>query len=178
VEPGRKLVSVVNSDRLWLEARLYEAEAPRIAASSGATFSVAGFDREFVIDASTGRLVTVGAVVDPVSRTIPVVFELANPGGVLKPGMFAKIRVHTGQSIRVLAVPDTAVVDDNGRTVVFVMEGGESFFKRPVGLGIRSGGYVQVIEGIAEGDRIVTRGAYEMKLSTASGAIPEHGHQH
>jgi cobalt-zinc-cadmium efflux system membrane fusion protein len=178
VEPGRRLVSVVNSDKLWLEARLYESEAPRVAQSSGAAFTVAGFEREFTIGADNGRLVTVGAVVDPATRTIPIVFELLNPDGVLKPGMFAKINVHTGETVRALAVPESAIVDDNAKPVVFVMEGGESFFKRPVRLGIRSGGYVQVLEGVAEGERVVSRGAYEMKLSTATGAIPEHGHQH
>jgi cobalt-zinc-cadmium efflux system membrane fusion protein len=178
VEPGKRLVSIVNTQRLWLEARLYESDAPRVGASSGASFTVAGFEREFTIGADNGRLVTVGAVVDAATRTIPVVFELWNPRGELKPGMFAKVRVYTGEAVRTLAVPESAIVDDSGKPTVFVMEGGESFFKRPVRLGIRSGGYVQVLEGVTEGERVVSRGAYEMKLSTATGAIPEHGHQH
>ena len=70
------------------------------------------------------------------------------------------------------------MVDDNGRSTVFVMEGGESFFKRVIRPGIRSGGWVQVLDGVKDGERVVSRGAYELKLSTATGAIPEHGHQH
>ena len=75
-------------------------------------------------------------------------------------------------------MPESAVLDENGKPTVFVMEGGESFFKRAVRTGVRSGGHVQVLEGVKEGDRVVSRGAYELKLSTATGAIPEHGHQH
>ncbi|WP_257455270.1 efflux RND transporter periplasmic adaptor subunit [Archangium lipolyticum] len=178
VEAGRLLVSVVNPERLWLEARVFEADAPKVERSPGASFSVAGFEHEFSVDEKTGRRVAVGSVVDRATRTVPVIFELPNPDGVLKPGMFAKVTLYTGQTIRGVAIPESALVDDNGRPTVFVMDGGESFFKRAVRPGVRSGGYVQVLEGVKEGERVVSRGAYELKLSTATGAIPEHGHQH
>lgn len=178
VEPGQRLVSVVNADRLWLEAMVFEADAPKVQESPGATFTVAGFDREFTVDQTSGRRVAVGAVVDRVTQTVPVVFELPNPGGALKPGMYAKVTLFTGETVRGVAVPQSAVVDDHGKPTVFVMEGGESFYKRVIRPGVRSGGHVQVLDGVKEGERVVSRGAYELKLSTATGAIPEHGHQH
>jgi membrane fusion protein, heavy metal efflux system len=92
--------------------------------------------------------------------------------------MYAKVALHTGETVRGVAVPETAVVDDAGKPTVFVMEGGESFFKRVIRPGIRSAGFVQVLEGVAAGERVVSSGAYELKLSTATGAIPEHAHQH
>lgn len=178
VEPAQHLLSVVNPRNLWLEVKLYEADAPRVARSPGASFTVAGFTEEFTIDSRNGRLAAVGAVIDSATRTLPLIFEFENPEGVLKPGMFAKVRVHTGERVRALAIPRTAIVDDGGKPTVFVMEGGESFFKRAVRVGIRSGDLVEILEGVTEGERVVSRGAYEMKLSTATGAIPEHGHQH
>ncbi|MBI4819347.1 MAG: efflux RND transporter periplasmic adaptor subunit [Deltaproteobacteria bacterium] len=178
VEAGARLVSVVNAEKLWLEAKVYEPDAPLIERSPGAAFTVAGFQREFVVDEKNGRRVAVGAVVDRATRTVPIIFELSNPGGLLKPGMFAKVTLFTGETVRTLSVPESAVVDDNGKPIVFVMDGGESFFKRVIKIGIRSAGYVQVLEGLREGDRVVSRGAYEIKLATASGTIPEHGHQH
>lgn len=178
VEEGHPLVSVVNSERLWLEAKVYESDVPRVEGSRGAAFSVSGFDREFTVDDESGRLVAVGAVVDRATRTVPIVFELPNPDGALKPGMAAKVVIYTGETVRGVAVPESAVVDDNGKPTVFVMDGGEAFFKRVIRPGVRSGGYVQVLAGVEEGERVVSRGAYEMKLSTATGAIPEHGHQH
>lgn len=178
VEAGRHLVSVVNVDRLWLEARVFESEVAKVERSPGASFTVAGFEREFTVDEASGRRVAVGAVVDKATRTVPVIFELPNPGGALKPGMFAKVTLFTGETVRGVAVPESAVVDDSGKPTVFVMDGGESFFKRAVRLGVRSGGFAQVLSGVKEGDRVVSVGAYELKLSTAIGAIPEHGHQH
>lgn len=178
VEAGTLLVSVVNPTRLWLEAKVYEADVPKVEQSPGAAFTVAGFEREFTVDEKTGRRVAVGTVVDRATRTVPVVFELANPGNALKPGMFAKVTLYTGQTVRGLAIPESALVDDNGKPIAFVMDGGESFFKRVIRTGVRSGGWVQVLDGVKEGERVVSRGAYELKLSTATGAIPEHGHQH
>lgn len=178
VEEGKRLVSVVNAKRVWLEARVFESEVPLIESATGAAFTVAGFDHEFVVDERNGRRVAVGGVVDAATRTVPILFELSNPKGVLKPGMFAKATIFTGRVVRAVAIPEQAVVDDNGTPVAFVMDGGESFFKRRVRLGIRSGGLVEVREGVAQGERVVSRGAYEIKLSAAAGGIPEHGHQH
>jgi membrane fusion protein, heavy metal efflux system len=178
VEAGSRLISVVNTERLWLEAKVYESDAPRVESSSGASFTVAGFDSEFLIDDKNGKRIAVGAVVDRVNRTVPVIFEFANSDGRLKPGMFAKVALLTGETLRGVAVPESAVVDDNGRPVVFVMEDGENFRKRVVRPGVRSGGLVQILDGVKEGERVVNQGAYEIKLSTATGAMPEHGHQH
>lgn len=178
VETGRTLVSVVNASRLWLEVKVYEADAPRVEQSPGAAFTVAGFEQEFTVGGQSGGLVAVGAVVDRATRTVPVLFELPNPGGLLKPGMFAKATVYTGQTIRGLAVPEAAIVDDDGKPTVFVLTGGESFVRRVIRPGIASGGYVQVLDGVTEGERVVSRGAYELKLASASGGIPEHGHAH
>ena len=107
----------------------------------------------------------------------PLVFELKNPEGVLKPGMFADVTLLTGETIEGVAVPEEAVVDDDGKSVVFVMEGGEAFFKRRVRTGVKSSGFVQILDGIAEGERVVSRGGFEIKLANAGG-IPAHGHQH
>ncbi|MFY0530338.1 efflux RND transporter periplasmic adaptor subunit [Archangium gephyra] len=178
VDMGTRLVSVVNPERLWLEARVYEADVAKVERSPGAAFTVAGFDREFSVDEKTGRRVAVGSVVDRATRTVPIIFELPNPEGVLKPGMFAKVMLYTGETVRGVAIPESAIVDDNGKPTVFVLEGGESFFKRAIQPGVRSGGYVQVLEGVREGERVVSRGAYELKLSAAAGAAVGHGHSH
>jgi multidrug efflux pump subunit AcrA (membrane-fusion protein) len=117
-------------------------------------------------------------VVDAATRTVPIIFEMQNENGTLKPGMYAKVTLLTGATVQGVAIPEQAVVDDNGQPTAFVMEGGESFFKRRLKLGVRSGGYVQVLEGVKDGERVVSRGAYEVKLATSAGGIPEHGHQH
>lgn len=178
VEPGARIAAIVDAERLWLVAQVYESDVAAAEHAEGARFSLAGFEREFVIAAPEGRRVAVGSVVDPLTRTVPVIFEFPNPEGRLKPGMFARATIFTGATQQGVAVPEEALLDDGGRPTVYVMDGGESFFKRRVQLGVRSDGWVQLLSGVAEGERVVSTGAYEIKLSTATGAIPEHGHQH
>jgi multidrug efflux pump subunit AcrA (membrane-fusion protein) len=172
------VVEVVDAGQLWLQARVFEIDAARVRGTSGAMFRVAGRAEPVVVDeAHGGGVLAVGPAVDPIDRTVPVLFELPNPGDLL-PGSYADVRVFTAETVDAIAVPAQAVVDDGGFPVVFVMDGGESFFKRRVTLGVRDGDRVAVTSGVAPGERVVSRGAYEVLLSTAAGGIPAHGHQH
>lgn len=178
VDAGHPVVRVVDPREVWLYTRISEADAAKAVSPVGATFSLSGSDEVIDIASRNGRLVSVGAALDPATRTLPVLFALDNADGALKPGMFARATVLTGESAEGVVIPASAVVDDGGRPTVFVMEGGESFFKRVVRLGARDGDRVQVLSGVAAGERVVSSGAYEVHLSTVSGAIPEHGHAH
>jgi membrane fusion protein, heavy metal efflux system len=169
---------VIDLARLWLEARVFEADIPKVDGARTAWFTVDGYDTPFPIDEKTGRLVTIGRVIDSNSRTVPIVFELENPGGRLRVGQFATAWIATGAPVRALAVPESAIVDDGGKSVAYVQVEGESFERRPLTLGVRSAGWVQVKEGLAAGEHVVTRGAYEIKLASAAGAVPAHGHAH
>jgi multidrug efflux pump subunit AcrA (membrane-fusion protein) len=62
--------------------------------------------------------------------------------------------------------------------VVFVQVEGEAFERRVLELGVRSGGWVAVLAGLAAGDRLVVRGAYDVELAAGGGAVPSHGHAH
>ncbi|MGC1952953.1 MAG: efflux RND transporter periplasmic adaptor subunit [Gammaproteobacteria bacterium] len=179
VEEGQPMFHIVKTDRLWLEASVAEADLGRIKDPTGAWFSVEGFDRTFEIDAQSGdQLVAFGNVVDSVRRTVPLVFEFANPDGRLRVGMFAQVHIWTGETVEDAAVPVEALTDEAGQPVVYVMRGGESFERRVLRLGIREGGYVQVRSGLEPGERIVTRGAYLVRLAAASPAAAGHGHAH
>jgi multidrug efflux pump subunit AcrA (membrane-fusion protein) len=170
---------IVDTERLWLEVSVAEADLGRLRNPRRAWFSIEGFPHSFAIDPATGgELVAFGTLVDPVRRTVPLVFELPNPDGALRVGMFADVRVATGEQAEDAAVPIAAVVEEAGQDVVYVMRGGESFERRVVRLGIRDGDYVQVIEGVAPGERVVTRGAYLVRLAGASPAAAGHGHAH
>jgi RND family efflux transporter MFP subunit len=158
--------------------RVSEADAAKAGNPIGAAFSLSGSSEVIDIVTRKGRLVSVGAALDPSTRTLPVIFALDNADGALKPGMFVRATVFTGESSEGVIIPASAVVDDGGRPTVFVMEGGEAFYKRVVRLGAQDGQGVQVLSGVAVGERVVSSGAYEVHLSTVSGAIPEHGHAH
>jgi len=179
VEEGRALFDVVDLDRLWLEAHIPEASIAHARAATGAWFEVDGFPTPFEVDASRGgRVISRGGVVDPESRTTTLILEVPNTDHVLAVGMFAHVHVLTGESVTGPAVPTAALVDDAGQSVVYVERGGESFERRPLTLGVRDGDFVQVVDGLAPGERVVTRGASYIRLASASGAVPAHGHAH
>jgi multidrug efflux pump subunit AcrA (membrane-fusion protein) len=127
---------------------------------------------------AAGRLVNVSRVLDSQSRTLPVTFALDNSrlGLVVGQPMFLHLLMDTTAPRPV--VPAAAIVDDAGRPIVFVQREGETFERRPVTLGARAGDVVQVIEGVRPGERVVTRGAYLVRLASLSTSVPAHGHVH
>jgi len=169
---------LVDLAKVWLVANVFEPDLPRVEGAHAAWFTIEGYPQAFTIDDSNGKLVTIGRVIDPKTRTTPVIFELDNATGHLRIGNFAKAVIATGAPKKGLAVPESAVVDDAGKSIVFVMIEGEAFERRPVRLGIRTNGWVEVSEGLTAGDHVVTKGAYEIKLQSSAGSVPAHGHVH
>jgi cobalt-zinc-cadmium efflux system membrane fusion protein len=176
VEAGAPLFRVTDVTQLWLEARVPESDASQIASIHGAFLSLEGGGEsvELPAEALVGR----GHVVDPVSRTLPVLFAVDNASGRFAVGAFARAFLINGDERRVLAVPEHALVDDGGIDVVFVQVEGESFERRVVRLGARDRGWVEVLAGVSPGDHVVSRGAWSVKLAASSGSIPAHGHAH
>jgi multidrug efflux pump subunit AcrA (membrane-fusion protein) len=77
-----------------------------------------------------------------------------------------------------LVIPISALVEEQGTFYAYVQTGGESFEKRELKLGGNDGQHVQILSGISNGERVVTKGAYQVKLATMTGAVPAHGHEH
>ena len=92
--------------------------------------------------------------------------------------MALTVYVETAHVTEALAVPASALVDEDGRAVAFVHVAGETFQKRDLTLGIQDGTFVQVLAGLSAGERVVTRGAYAIRLASVSTTIPAHGHAH
>jgi multidrug efflux pump subunit AcrA (membrane-fusion protein) len=157
---------------------VFEPDIPRVDQARSGWFTLEGYDEPFAIDETTARLVTVGRVVDPRSRTVPVIFDLVNPAEKLRVGQFAKVDIATGPPVKAVAIPESALIEEGGKPFVFVQVEGEAFERRPLVIRLRSRGWVQITEGVKAGERVVTRGAYDIKLASASGAIPAHGHAH
>jgi membrane fusion protein, heavy metal efflux system len=178
VEDGELLFTVVDLSRIWLHADVFEPDIAAVEGAIRASFRVDGYDRPIAIAPPDGRVVTIGKLVSEKTRTVPMIFELANPDQRIRIGSFATVWIETGAPVRALAIPEPAIVDDAGRKVAYVQVSGESFERRVLALGIRSGGWAQVEAGLAKGERVVTRGAYDIKLAAAGGAVPEHGHAH
>lgn len=175
VEAGQPIVRIANTGTLWLKTNIPAVEAGKLPAKPEATFTVTGMEGEF----TAANLVSVGDMLDPQTRTLPVIFAVPNPGGRLKAGMFATATVRTGSVAGVLALPKEALFDDEGRWFVFIHSTGEAFDRREVKIGIEDTGFVQVTGGLKEDERVVTRGAYYVKRaeSAAKGGADQ-GHAH
>jgi membrane fusion protein, heavy metal efflux system len=174
VEAGETLFKVVDVDTVYATANVPETELSRVQQLTGAELEIPGSDRRKAL----GRPLSIGWVLDPASRTVSVIYQVRNQDHRLAVGQAVFLRLFTSKISVAPAAPESAVVDDGGRPVVFVQLEGEKFARRPVTLGNRESGYVQVLEGVRPGERVVTRGAYLIRLAAMSNQIPAHGHVH
>lgn len=179
VEEGALLFHIADRRRLWLELRVAEADAMRLANPSGAAFRP--FNAEHTIEITAGKngkLIAVGGVVDAVTRTVPVIFEFPAPEQHLPLGMAVQAQIFAGSARDSAAVPASSVLDEGGIPTLFVQSSGESFERVTVRLGARDGEWVEVLEGLAPGQRVVSRGAYLVKLAATKTGEIGHGHAH
>jgi cobalt-zinc-cadmium efflux system membrane fusion protein len=180
VQPTEALFTLLNTETVFIEAQLPEADLGRLGSSSGATYETPAAPDTFVpmLGAGGGRLVALGSTVDAKTRTVPLVYEVPNPDGRLRISMALNVYVETAHSADALVVPVTALVEEDGRSIAFVQVAGETFVKRDLILGMRDGSFVQVLAGLAAGERVVTKGAYAIRLASVSATLPAHGHAH
>jgi RND family efflux transporter MFP subunit len=177
-QPGDPLLRVVNTSIVWLRVSVPVAEIGRLSNPRRVEFRIGGMTQRFEIHERNGRLVSVGNVVDERTRTVPVFFELPNPTGVLRIGMFADASVKTESRQPVIAIPETALIEEEGKYVVYVHVEGEAFAPREVEIGENDGGWVEIRSGLKTGERVVTVGAYQVRLASLSTQLPAHGHEH
>ncbi|HEX9704910.1 MAG TPA: efflux RND transporter periplasmic adaptor subunit [Gemmatimonadales bacterium] len=174
VAAGAPLFTIVDASVVWLEVHVPAALAPRVLRTSGATFWLEGGTREY----RTSRVISVGAVIDQASRTVPVLYEVGNRDGAIKVGATARAAVQTGERVSGVVILSSAVLDEDGRPIAYVQVEGERFEKRSLTVGGSEGGRTVVLSGISEGERVVTGAAYQVRLASLSTAVPEHGHEH
>jgi len=117
-------------------------------------------------------------VVDPRLRAFVLRFEVANPDGQLLVGQAGTAVLYLKDRVTVPVVPAAAILTEAGRPFLFLQVGGESFEKRRVELGARDGDRVAVTAGLKAGDRVVTRGTYDVQLASAAKGLPAEGHVH
>jgi len=177
-QSGDQFFRIVNTSVVWLLASVPVAEIGRVSHPRRAEFRVTGMSEPFDINERNGRLVSIGSVVDERTRSVPVIFEVANPKGVLRIGLFADVLIKTGMENPVAVVPKTALIEDEGRYSVYVHIEGEAFARREVELGEGEGDWVEIRSGLDLGERVVSVGAYQIRLASLSTQLPAHGHEH
>jgi RND family efflux transporter MFP subunit len=173
VEANELLIRIVDPDRVHVVGAV-----PETLAATLRTVTTGELNLEGQQPLNLGKPLAVNPVIDPTARTAEIRFGLDNRGPRLPIGQAVRLRLFVGDEESRTAIPESAVVDDAGRPVVFVQTGGESFERRPVRLGSVADGYVHVIEGVKPGERVVHHGAYLVRLAAMSTQIPAHGHVH
>lgn len=151
IRPGESLYMIADLSRVWVEAELFEADAGLVHAGMPAEIEVAALPgRTF-----TGRVEFVYPTLKEETRSMTARIALANPGGRLKPGMYATVRLEQELG-RVLAVPSSAVLRTGEAAVAFVDMGGGRLMPHELTLGMAADESVEVLEGLEPGQRVVT----------------------
>jgi len=168
VTPDTVLYTLADLSTVWVVADIFEYEAARVRLGQAATLTLDYLPgRTFY-----GRVSYILPGVDAASRTLKARIEFANPGGQLKPDMYAQVEISTGGARR-LMVPESAVLDAGDRQVVYVDLGNGNLQPRPVRAGEHAAGKVEILDGLRAGERIVTSGNFlldsESQLKAASG---------
>ena len=174
-EPSARLFTIADLSRVWVMAQAFERDAVNVTVGSIAHVSVAALPgQEF-----DGSVALVGRQVDPESRTVPIRIALANPTGVLRPGMSASSRLEVmGQSRTILAVPAAALQRVGEQWLAFIPKAQYEYEMRLVGRGRDLGNDVEVVSGLKAGETVVVEGAFLLKAEAEkrAGGGDEHGH--
>ncbi|MCW9705765.1 efflux RND transporter periplasmic adaptor subunit [Fodinibius salsisoli] len=178
VEAGQPLYRIADASKVWLKANVPAAKQSHIANAGQAAFRVQGDDRLYEVSELDGRLISRANSIDPQTRTLPLVYELDNTQNELPLGMFSTVHINTDTKENVLAIPQSALIEEEGNYNVYVHVSGESFRKQRVTTGIEHRGWVEITSGLQGGEHVVTENAYQVKLASLSSEAPSHGHTH
>lgn len=177
VSVGQPLVSITQNRRLFLRADVSEKYYNALPSVASANFSTPYNNKVYSLTDLNGRLLSYGKASGEGSYYIPVTFEFDNKGEVV-PGSFVEIYLLTKPMEGVISVPRSALTEEQGSFFVYLQIDEECYRKQLVTLGADDGERVQVLTGLHAGDRLVTKGAYQVKLAGATNAIPAHSHEH
>ena len=174
-DEGAPLFRIVRTDEVELQVQVPASDTPLGAAVDEIALEIPG--RPDPLPVKYDHMHYAG-ILDPKTRSLPVQFDVDNRGGQLLIGQTLTAILYTGTRQRMTTVPKDAVLMEAGRPYVFVQTGGESFARRYVEIATRDGDLVGVRSGVKPGERVVTRGAYDVQLASAASGLPAEGHVH
>ena len=177
VSVGQPLISVTQNRRLFLRAEVSEKYYSDLRNIHSANFQTPYDDKVYELTELDGKLLSYGKSATDSSFYIPVTFEFSNKGDIV-PGSYVEVYLLSSPMENVISVPKTALTEEQGTHFVYVQLDEEGYRKQKVTLGADNGKRVQILTGVKAGDRVVTEGAYQVRLASASNAIPAHTHEH
>jgi multidrug efflux pump subunit AcrA (membrane-fusion protein) len=163
------VLEVSDLSAVWMIAALPEEYLGKVKTGMTAAVHVQAYPDEVF----SGKIARLGDQLDAETRTVPVRIVLANPGQRLRPEMYAVAEIAAGGAAEALFVPQSALQDLNGQAVVFLDQGGGKYAVRPVRTGRIQGANVEVLEGLAAGERVVSRGGFVLKSQMFKSSLAE-----
>ena len=174
-DEGAPLFRIVRTDEVELQALVPASEAPLGPAIDEIALEIPGRPDPLAVKFDHMHY---AGIIDPKTRSLPVQFDVDNRAGQLLIGQTLTAVLYTGKRERMPTIPKDAVLTEAGRPYVFVQTGGESFARRYIEIATRDGNLVGVRGGVKSGERVVTRGAYDVQLASAASGLPAEGHVH
>lgn len=169
--PGDTLYQVADLSSVWIMADVYEQDIASVRTGATAKVTITAYPGKVY----EGRITYVYPTLKPETRTVPVRIEIANPGQLLKPAMFAQIELPVGAQSKALTVPTSAVIDSGTRRIVLIQRAEGRFEPREVKTGGRTENYVEILEGVKDGDQVVVAANFlidaESNLKAAIGGF-------
>ncbi len=174
-QPGDALFRIVDTSNMWVMAEAYEQDLAVVKMGDTARVTVNAWPGE----PFDGKVTFIYPTVGKESRTARLRIEVANPDGRLRADMAATVEITTALDGSPVAVPESAVIDSGRRQVVLVERGEGRYEPRPVKLGTRVPGWVQVLDGVKPGERVVTQATFlidaESNIRAALAAFDQGG---
>lgn len=177
VAVGQPLATVTQNNRLFLRADVSERYYMYLNQITSANFKTPYDNKVYELDALNGKLLSFGKAAGSGSYYLPVTFSFDNKGDII-PGSFVEIYLLSKQMDQALVLPVEALTEEQGLYFIYLQKCEESYQKQEVTLGASNGKEVQILSGLHPGDKVVVKGAYHVKLASASNALPAHSHQH
>lgn len=176
VTVGQPVATISKNRRLQLRADVSENYFNELKKIRGANFMVSYNNKVYRLEDLHGRLLSFGKAAAESSFYIPITFEFDNIGDFI-PGSYVEVYLLTTPQNNVFSIPVTALAEEQGIYFVYLQIAEEEFVKREVGIGESDGKNVRILSGLKGGERVVVKGAYQVKLASSSSVLPE-GHSH
>jgi RND family efflux transporter MFP subunit len=176
-EPGKLLATLSTNRTLMLRADLPQQYFGQLKDIQSAHFRPAYSKQVFTVEEMNGELLASGVSVAENDHYLPVIFKLENEGHLLE-GAFAEVYLQAKEKSDILAVPSTALEEEQGGHYLYIQVSGESYTKRFVTTGENDGLFVEIIGGLKAGDRVVTRGVMLVKAASMATGVVGDGHSH
>lgn len=177
VQAGQPLFVVAGDRFLYLKAEIPGKYYNRLNCITGANFRLPYSDSIYDIADLEGKIVSRGKSSGSSSFYIPVTFRFRNSGDIVS-GSYAEVYLKTNDSREQIVLPLTAITEEQGSHFVYKQIDATCYKKAEVQLGISDGKNIEILGGVTEGEKVVVKGAYQVKLASAVSSIPAHTHEH